>query len=86
MIKDYSEKTFILDIDSTSHRQYGLKMEGLGYDYSKNYGLSSLQAFDQYGFQYWSSVRGGSAHTSVSSVDATNTIFSLGMLSDGITL
>ena len=54
---------FILDVDSTIHEQYAKKMEGLSWAYNKVWGLSSLQAFDQYGFQYWMDVREGSAFT-----------------------
>lgn len=59
------DRQFILDIDSTSHRQYSRRMEGLGYDYAGVYGLSSIQAYDQYGLLYWNEVREGNAHTSV---------------------
>jgi len=70
-----SKDEFILDIDSTIHIQHGKKMEGLGYDYDDNWGLSSLEAFDQYGFQYWIEVREGNTHTSVGSLECLEAIF-----------
>lgn len=58
------DRNFILDIDSTDHRQYGKKMEGVRYSGYKGYNcLDSLQAFDQYGFQYWMEVREGATFT-----------------------
>ena len=46
------DKDFELAIDSTPHIQTGLQMEGLEYDYKNNWGLNSLNAYDQYGFSY----------------------------------
>lgn len=58
------EKDFILDVDSTAHEQSGKKMEGLAWNYAHKWGLDSLQAFDQFGFQYWMHVRKGNSFTS----------------------
>lgn len=66
---------FILDIDSTIHEQFAQKMEGLGWAYNQKWGLSSLQAFDQYGFQHWIDVKGGSVHTADGVPFAIQTIF-----------
>jgi hypothetical protein len=52
-------RDFILDVDSTAHEQYGEKMEGVAWNYANKWGLDSLQAFDQFGFQYWMDVRSG---------------------------
>jgi hypothetical protein len=65
---------FILDVDSTHHEQTAVKMEGLGYDYANHWGLSSLQAFDQFGFQYWMEVREGNAHTANGAAAAVGSI------------
>jgi hypothetical protein len=54
---------FILDIDSTSHEQHGKKIEGASFNYDSIYCLDSLQAYDQFGFQYWMDVRPGSTFT-----------------------
>ena len=40
---------FVLDLDSTDHQQHAKKMEGLRFNYQNVWGLSSLQAFDQFG-------------------------------------
>jgi hypothetical protein len=54
---------FILDIDSTPHEQHGRKIEGASFNYDSLYCLDSLQAYDQFGFQYWMDVRPGSTFT-----------------------
>lgn len=68
-------KDFILDIDSTDHEQYGKKMEGVKWHRNHFMCLSSLQAFDQYGFQYWMDVREGCAFTANGSSTAIRKIF-----------
>ena len=70
-----SKNEIILDIDSTIHIQHGKKMEGLGYDYDNNWGLSSLGVFDQYGYQYWMEVRAGNTYTSEGSLECLEAIF-----------
>lgn len=65
---------FILDIDSTHHEQKAKKMEGLGYDYAHRWCLSSLQAYDQFGLQYWMDVREGSASTANGAVTAIKSV------------
>lgn len=57
-------RDFILDIDSSSHQQYGHKMEGVEFNYNNIRCLDTLQAFDQFGFQYKIDVRPGSTYTS----------------------
>lgn len=69
------DKKFILDLDSTDHIQYAKKMEGLGYNYKDHWGLDSLQAYDQFGIQYWYEVREGGTHTSVGAETAIHHIF-----------
>lgn len=53
----------ILDIDSTSHLQYGRKKEGLKINYSGENCLDSLNVFDQFGLSYHIDVREGSTFT-----------------------
>lgn len=43
-------KAITLDIDSTDHPQTGEKMEGLAWNYKKNWGLYSEVAYDELGF------------------------------------
>jgi len=57
------DKEFDLAIDSTPHLQTGLKMEGLQYDYKNNWGLNSLNAYDQYGFSYSFDLRPGATYS-----------------------
>src|SRR5690606_35250354 len=51
--------SFILDLDSTSNRQYGRKMEGVETNYNGVMCLDTIKAFDELGFQYWHEVRPG---------------------------
>lgn len=57
------DNDFELSIDSTPHIQTGLKMEGLQYDYKNNWGLNSLNAYDQYGFSYGLQLRPRATHS-----------------------
>lgn len=66
---------FVLDLDSTDHEQHARQMEGLGFNYANVWGLSSLQAFDQFGLQYWMEVREGGAFTSNGAAAAIASIF-----------
>lgn len=54
---------FELSIDSTPHVQRGLKMEGLEYDYKNNWGLNSLNSYDQFGFSYGFQLRPGGTYS-----------------------
>lgn len=58
------DEDFVLDIDSTSHEQYGRQMEGVAMNYQHIMCLDSIQAFDNRGFQYWMNVRPGNTFTS----------------------
>ena len=67
---------FVLDIDSTSNRQYGKKMEGVELNYKNIECLDTLKAFDEFGFPYWHDVRPGATNTSVGASEAISSIFS----------
>jgi hypothetical protein len=58
-----SAERLIRDIDSTGHEQHGEKMEGLAYNYKQEWGLDSIEVFDQKGFLYHLDVREGNAFT-----------------------
>ena len=58
-----NEKNFELSIDSTPHIQTGQKMEGLEWDYKNNWGLNSLNAYDQFGFSYGFDLRPGATYS-----------------------
>lgn len=68
------DSNFILSIDSSSNKQSGQKMEGLAYNYKNDWGLDTLMAFDQYGFQYWHDVRPGSTFTANGSTEVINEV------------
>jgi hypothetical protein len=68
-------KDFILDIDSTGHEQHGAKIEGVEWNYKGHWCLDSLQAYDQYGFQYWLYVRPGATFTSNGLAELIHQVF-----------
>ena len=55
--------TFTLKLDSTNHEQSGKKIEGAETNYKGQWGLDSLLAFDELGFQYWVETRKGATFT-----------------------
>src|SRR5690606_30615695 len=65
----------IIDIDSTKHAQSGVKIEGARHYYDGTWGLDSLQAFDQLGFQYWMEVREGATFTANGAPEVIHRIF-----------
>jgi hypothetical protein len=65
-----------IDLDSTSNEQYGKKMEGVVRNYKGINCLDTIQAFDEYGIQYWSDVRPGNTHTASGSLEIVHEIFS----------
>lgn len=69
------DEEFILDVDSTSHEQYGKKMEGVSKNYQHKLCLDSFQAFDNRGFQYWMNVRQGGTFTSNGVAEVLDAIF-----------
>jgi len=73
----HAKKTdFILNIDSTTHVQSGEKMEGLAYDYKAQWGLDSIEAYDQFGYPYWMDVRKGGTFTANGSSEIIHEVFS----------
>lgn len=64
-----------IDIDSTTNEQYGRKMEGVRTNYAGITGLDTIQAFDEYGFQYWNDTRPGNTHTSTGAAEIIHEIF-----------
>ena len=67
---------FTQDIDSTSHIQCGVKMEGLGYDFKGNWCLSSLSTSDELGFSYAFELRPGNTFSSQGAVPMMRNTFS----------
>ena len=70
------EKPLVLDMDSTSHVQSGDKIEGLGYNYKGEWGLDSLDSFDELGFSYGFRLRNGGTFSSVGAAPEIDRIFS----------
>jgi|SaaInlStandDraft_6_1057023.scaffolds.fasta_scaffold29624_1 hypothetical protein len=58
-----NEDNFELSIDSTPHIQTARKMEGLEWDYKRNWGLNSQNAYDQFGFSYGFDLRPGATYS-----------------------
>ena len=69
------DEEFILDIDTSLNRQYAKVMEGVELNYKGFTSLDTLQAYDQYGIQYWQAVREGATHTSVGCVEVVASVF-----------
>ena len=70
------EKPLILDQDSTTHVQCGEKIEGLGKNYKGEWGLESLDSFDELGFSYGFRLREGGTFSSVGAPAEIKRIFS----------
>lgn len=69
------DDSFTMLLDSTDHKQHGEKMEGLETNYKGNWGLDSLTAFDELGFQLWSHVRKGATFTSNGAPEVIHEVF-----------
>jgi hypothetical protein len=64
-----------IDMDSTSHVQSGLKIEGVEINYKGEWALDSLDAFDELGFCYGFQLRPGATFSSVGAEDEITRIF-----------
>ncbi len=60
---DPNRKEAVISLDSTSHVQHGVKMEGVEYNYKHELALDSLQAYDQLGLPCYFDLRPGATHT-----------------------
>lgn len=69
------KRPFALDIDSSSHIQYGKKMEGVEVNYCNRNCLDSLQAYDEHGYPYWLDVRPGRTHTATGTEEVIQNVF-----------
>lgn len=67
--------SYTLKLDSTDHKQSGKKMQGLETNYKGNWGLDSLVAFDELGFQLWSRVRKGATFTANGAAEVIHEVF-----------
>lgn len=64
-----------LSIDSTSHVQRGLKMEGLAYNYKNEWGLDSQVIFDELGLAWDFELRTGNTKSGTGAVDQVKRAF-----------
>jgi hypothetical protein len=65
-----------LRIDSTSHIQHGVKMEGLAYNYKDEWGLESQVIFDELGFCWDMELRSGNTKSGVGASEQLRRSFS----------
>lgn len=72
----FKDKSLTIDLDSTINKQYGQKIEGVGYAYNGTWGLDSIQAFDEYGLQYWNDVRAGGTFSAQGAETIIHEVFS----------
>lgn len=63
--KKITENPVTFDMDSTSHVQHGDKMEGLAWNYKKEWCLDSLVTYDELGFAHAMELRAGNTFSSV---------------------
>ncbi len=70
-----NQKEIIVSLDSTSHVQHGLQMEGVEYNYKNELALDSLQAYDQFGFPLYFELRPGNIHTATNASSAIHHCF-----------
>jgi hypothetical protein len=70
------EAPIIIDMDSTSHEQTGLKMEGVEFNYKNERCLDSLVAYDEMGFCYNMELRKGNTFSSKGAGEMIGRIFS----------
>jgi hypothetical protein len=66
----------VIDIDSTSHVQRGLKMEGVELGYKGKWCLDSLAAWDELGFCHGMELRGGRTFSSQGAPELIRKVFS----------
>ncbi len=59
-----NENFVIYSSDSTPNEQSGQKMEGLGWNYKKQWGLDTLAIYDHQGFHYGIDIRAGGTYSS----------------------
>ena len=57
------EKFVIYSIDATPNIQTGQKMEGAGWNYKNEWGLDTLNIYDQHGFHYGFDIRDGGTYS-----------------------
>lgn len=65
--QEYKPNELIVDVDSTSHVQHGEKMEGLAYNYKKEWCLDSQVSFNQMGLCHGFQLRPGNTKSGVDS-------------------
>lgn len=63
----FKPNQLIIDVDSTSHIQHGEKMEGLAYNYKKEWCLDSQVSFNQMGLCHGFQLRSGNTKSGVDS-------------------
>ena len=68
---------FFFDMDSTSNRQYGKKMEGVARNYQQKDCLDTLDVFDENGLQYFINVRPGNTFTSRGAEDVIHRLMTI---------
>jgi hypothetical protein len=66
----------VIDIDSTSHVQRGLKMQGVEFNYKNQWCLDTLSAWDELGFCHGMELRPGSTFSSVGAPGLIAQVFS----------
>jgi len=75
----YKPQELIIDVDSTSHVQYGEKMEGLAFNYESEWCLDSQVSFNQIGLCHGFQLRSGNTKSGVDAESLIRQSFSHGI-------
>lgn len=67
--EELKPKSLVLDIDSTSHPQSGNKIEGVAWNYKKEWCLDSQEIFNQLGFCHSYDLRSGNTKSGVGAAE-----------------
>jgi hypothetical protein len=71
----HKPKNLILDMDSTSHEHFGEKIEGLAWNYKKEWCLDTQVVFNSLGFCHGLQMRPGNTKSGVDAVSLMNQVF-----------
>lgn len=67
--EEYQPKNLVLDINSTSHVQSGNKIEGVAWNYKKEWCLDTQEIFNQLGFCHSYDLRAGNTKSGVGAAE-----------------
>ena len=72
---DHNPRKIVFRMDGTTHEQFGLKMEGVEWNYKNINALTSQNLFDERGLCYGFHLRSGATHSSVGAIEMMELAF-----------